>query len=97
MNDKLQHLLVAVLISIIVLIASHIWFPLEANLDLGLAAFVSFIFVVAKEIIWDKWFKLGTPELMDFFWGITGAIVGPALWLIGEMVLGISEPLPNWM
>lgn len=97
MNDKLLHFIAAVLITWAVLAASHLWFPLKYNWDYGLAFAVAFIAVVLKEAVWDMWLKKGTPELMDFFWGFVGAVVGPGLWLIVETILGTAEPLPNWM
>ena len=93
-KDKLWHFLAAMLIAWAVLGASHIWFPLHYNWDKGLAFAVAFLVVIAKELVWDKWLKMGTPELMDFFWGFVGAVVGPAVWMIGEMILGVAEPLP---
>ena len=38
--------------------------------------------------------KMGTPELMDFFWGFVGAIVGPAIWMVVELILGKADQLP---
>jgi hypothetical protein len=96
-KDKLWHFLVAMGIAWAVLIASHIWFPLHYNWDYGLAFIVALGATAAKELIWDKWLKLGTPQLMDFFWGFVGAVVAPALWMGVEMILGTAEPLPNWM
>lgn len=93
-KDKLWHFLGAILISWIVLLVSHLWFPLKYNWDFGLAFAVAFICVVLKEIVWDKWLKMGTPELMDFFWGFVGAIVGPAIWMIVELILGKADQLP---
>lgn len=93
-KDKLWHFLGAILISWVVLVASHLWFPLHYNWDLGLAFIVALACVAAKELIWDLWWKLGTPEKMDFFWGFVGAVVGPAIWMIVEMILGVAEPLP---
>jgi len=97
MNDKMKHFLAAVVIAIAAIAASHLWFPLQYNWDMAFGLAVALAATVAKEAIWDKWLKKGTPELMDFFWGFTGAVVGPALWLVGELILGVSEPLPNWM
>ena len=94
MNDKLKHFIAAVLITWIVLVASHLWFPLHYNWDMGLAFAVAFVAVAAKELIWDKWLGKGTFELMDFFWGFTGAVVGPAVWMIVELIMGVAEPLP---
>jgi hypothetical protein len=94
MNDKLKHFIVAVVITWVVLLASHLWFPLHYNWDFGLAAAVAIMVSAGKEMVWDKWWGLGTPELDDFFWGFVGAVVGPAVWMIGEMILGVAEPLP---
>lgn len=94
MNDKLLHFIVAVLITWAVLAASHLWFPLQYNWDMGLAFVVAMAAVVGKELLWDLWLHKGTPELMDFFWGFVGAIVGPALWMIAELILGVADPLP---
>lgn len=95
-KDKLWHFLGAVLITWIVLLASHLWFPMHYNWDYGLAFAVAFIVVVAKELVWDMWLKKGTPELMDFFWGFVAAVVGPAIWMVVEMIMGVAEPLPNF-
>ena len=94
MNDKLLHFIVAVLITWAVLAASHLWFPMHANWDYGLAFAVAFTAAAFKELVWDKWWGMGQFELMDFFWGFVGAVVGPALWMIGELILGVAEPLP---
>jgi len=94
MNDKVKHFIAAVVIAIAAIIASHMWFPMHYNWDMGFGFAVAFIATVFKEVVWDKWLKMGTPQLMDFFWGVTGAIVGPALWMIGELILGVAEPLP---
>lgn len=93
-KDKFRHFLGAILITWVVLLASHLWFPMLYNWDYGLAFLVAMICVAAKELIWDLLLKLGTPELMDFFWGFVGAVVGPAIWLITEMILGVADPLP---
>ena len=93
-KDKLYHFLAAVIITWIMLLASHIWFPLSANLDGGLGFAIAMFFVTAKEFIWDKWWKMGKFEMMDFFWGFVGAVVGPIIWLVVEMILGTAEPFP---
>ena len=93
-KDKLWHFLVAVLISWAVLGASHLWFPMHYNWDMGFGFAVAFAATIFKAVVWDRWLKLGTPELMDFFWGFAGAVVGPALWMIAELILGVAEPLP---
>ena len=61
---------------------------------LPLAFAVTLSAAIAKEVAWDLWLGRGTPEYYDFFWGFVGAVVGPALWMIGELILGKAEPLP---
>lgn len=97
MNDKFYHFIAGALIAIAVIAASHIWFPLLYNWDMGLGCFVAVLCAAAKEFIHDKLLHWGTPDFYDFFWSFFGAVVGPALWLAGELILGVSEPLPNWM
>lgn len=94
MNDKLLHFIVAALITWAVLAASHLWFPLHYNWDMALAFAVTLSAAVAKEVAWDLWLGRGDPDYYDFFWGFVGAVVGPALWMIGELILGKAEPLP---
>lgn len=94
MNDKLLHFIAAVLITWAVLAASHLWLPLHYNWDMALAFAVSLSATIAKEVVWDLWLGRGDPDYYDFFWGFVGAVVGPALWMIGEMILGVAEPLP---
>jgi len=96
-KDKLKHYIVITLIVLVVLIISHIWYPLHYNYDLGLACAVGVFVAAFKEYVLDKLLGWGTPELMDFFWGCVAAVVTPALWLVGELILGVAEPLPNWM
>jgi hypothetical protein len=93
-KDKLYHLIAAMLIAWMVLLASHLWFPLHYNWDFGLAFAVALMCTAAKELIWDKWWGLGTPDPYDFLWGFVGAVVGPALWMVVEMIIGKAEPLP---
>jgi hypothetical protein len=78
-----------------VLLASHLWFPMHYNWDTGLAFLVSLSCVAAKELIWDRLLKMGTPELQDFFWGFVGAVLAPVIWMGVELILGVAEPLPR--
>jgi len=94
MNDKLLHFIVAVLITWAVLAASRLWFPPHYNWDMALAFAVALSAAVAKEVAWDLWLGRGTPEYYDFFWGFVGAVVGPAVWMIAELIIGVAEPLP---
>ena len=93
----MKHFLAGALIAIAVIAASHLWFPLLYNWDMGLGCFIATLAAAAKEVIYDKWLRLGIPDFYDFFWGFFGAVVGPALWLTGELIFGVSESLPNWM
>ena len=95
-RDKVKHYAWITLICLAVLITSHLWYPLHYNWDLGLACVVGVFAAAFKELIIDKLLGWGTPELMDFFWGFVAAVVTPGLWLVGEMILGIAEPLPNF-
>lgn len=94
MNDKLIHFIIAVLITWAVLAASHLWFPLHYNWDMALAFGVALLATIVKELVWDLQFGHGNPEYYDFFWGFIGAVVGPAVWMIAELILGKAEPLP---
>ena len=94
MNDKLLHFIVAALITWAVLAASHLWFPLHYNWDMALAFGVALLATITKELVWDLQFGHATPEYYDFFWGFVGAVVGPAVWMIAELILGKAEPLP---
>ena len=96
-KDKLWHYIIITLIVLWVLITSHIWYPLHYNYDLGLACVVGILAAAFKEVVIDKLLGWGTPELMDFFWGFVASVVTPAIWLGVEMILGVAEPLPNWM
>lgn len=95
-RDKVKHYAWITLICLAVLITSHLWYPLHYNWDLGLACVVGIFAAAFKEYVIDKLLGWGTPELMDFFWGFVAAVVTPGLWLVGEMILGIAEPLPNF-
>lgn len=96
-KDKVKHYAWITLICLAVLITSHLWYPMHYNYDLGLAAAVGIFAAAFKEYVIDKLLGWGTPELMDFFWGFVAAVVTPGLWLVGEMILGVAEPLPNFL
>jgi len=95
-KDKVKHYVRITLICLAVLISSHLWYPLHYNWDLGLAFAVGIFVAAFKEVVIDKLLGWGTPQLMDFFWGFVAAVVTPGLWLVGEMLLGVAEPLPNF-
>ena len=96
-KDKLWHYIIISLICLVVLITSHLWYPMHYNYDLGLAAAVGIFAAAFKEYVMDKLLGWGTPELMDFFWGFVAAVVTPGLWLVVETILGTAEPLPNFL
>lgn len=57
------------------------------NWDCGAVAFGGIILSAAKEIVFDKWLKMGTPQFYDAVWGSTGAILGPGAVLLIEGIL----------
>lgn len=65
MNDKLMHFLMGVSISL--------FFGLLVSSMVGLI--FACIGGAAKELIWDKWLKKGTPELMDFIATASGGFL----------------------
>lgn len=65
------------------------------NWDAAIACGVSLLVAIGKEIVWDMWFGLGTPQFYDFVWGLVGAVIGPIIWLLVEVFLGVSTPLPK--
>jgi len=62
MNDKLKHFLAAAVIAIAAIAASHLWFPMQYNWDMAFGFFIAVLAAAAKEIIYDKWLKSGTPD-----------------------------------
>jgi len=65
MNDKLKHFLLGVAISLFfgTLISPVVGFAL------GVMA------AITKELIWDKWLKKGTPEVLDFLATALGSLL----------------------
>jgi hypothetical protein len=45
------------------------------------------IAVVAKELIWDKWWGRGTPEFDDFLFSLWGAFSAMFAWAIVETIV----------
>jgi len=87
MGDKLKHFLACILITWIVLLVFHLFYPLGYNWDAGIATVVAILIAGAKEIVWDKWLRKGQPDYYDFFWGVCGAVLGPVLWMVGELII----------
>lgn len=63
-HDKLLHFFYATLISFVLI-----------NIDSWIGFFIALLIFIAKEIIYDKWLKKGTPELLDFIYGAIPAIL----------------------
>lgn len=65
MNDKLKHFFMGLSISLFfgVLISPVL------GVFLGIGA------GIAKELIWDKWLKKGTPEVLDFLATALGSLL----------------------
>ncbi len=76
MNDKLTHFLMGVSISL--------FFGLLISSMAGLI--FACLGGAAKELIWDKWLKKGTPELLDF---ISTALGGFVIAILLKLIWGI--------
>ena len=88
MNDKLKHFLACGMISTIVLILFAV-IP-HGNMygwDKAIAIGVGCLAAAAKELIWDKWLKKGTPDYYDFFWGVCGSFAFTFVWIIVETII----------
>ena len=71
MNDKVKHIIAGVIIGLITaLLIRRFW--IKDLMILG--AVVALLTGVAKEIIWDKWFKKGTPEFADAWFTLWGGL-----------------------
>ena len=71
-KDKILHFIAGLCITLFFsIILSPIWGVL-----FGIA------FGIAKELIWDKWLKKGTPELLDFLATALGSLLTFALLLV---------------
>lgn len=71
-KDKILHFVAGIGVTLFFsIILSPIWGVL-----FGIA------FGIGKELIWDKWWKKGTPELLDFLATALGSLLMFALVLI---------------
>lgn len=62
MNDKVKHIIAGMIIGLITaLLIRRFW--IKDLMILG--AVVALLAGAAKELIWDKWLKKGTPEFAD--------------------------------
>jgi len=70
MNDKVKHIIAGMVIGLITALLIRIW-----NSDLMiLGAGLAMLGGAAKELIWDKWFKKGTPEFADAWFTLWGGL-----------------------
>jgi hypothetical protein len=87
MKDKLKHFLVCGIVSIltlgVLLLLGTNWSGYEKLLALSFGVGAA----LAKEMIWDKWLHLGTPEFYDFVAGLFGAFAGTFIWIIIETII----------
>lgn len=65
-KDDLMHILVSVIIMTVLKLLLPWW----------IAALLTILIGILKELIWDKWLKKGTPEWRDIVSDIIGIIIG---------------------
>lgn len=65
-KDDLLHILVSVIIMTVLKLLLPCW----------IAAILTMLVGILKELIWDKWLKKGTPEWRDIVSDIIGIIIG---------------------
>ena len=65
-RDKFMHFGVGMFITLLI--------GIPFNPLIGLI--VSVIISICKELLWDKWWEKGTPELADLLFGAVGAFIG---------------------
>ena len=65
-KDDLLHILVSVIIMTVLKLLLPWW----------IAALITLLVGILKELIWDKWLKKGTPEWRDIVSDIIGIIIG---------------------
>lgn len=53
-----------------------LWFALHSVWCVVIAIGVTIVLCIAKEIIYDKAMKRGTPEWRDLWFGVAGALIG---------------------
>lgn len=71
MNDKVKHIIAGVVIGLITALLIRLFWTKDLMI---LGAVVALLTGVAKEIIWDKWFKKGTPEFADAWFTLWGGL-----------------------
>lgn len=65
-KDDLLHILFSVIIMTVLKLLLPWW----------IAALLTILIGILKELIWDKWLKKGTPEWRDLLSDIIGIIIG---------------------
>ena len=69
MNDKVKHIIAGAIIGVVFAVLIKIFWIRDLMI---LSAGIALLAGIAKEIIWDKWLRKGTPEFTDAwftFWG----------------------------
>lgn len=92
MNDKLKHYIGGAIISFLML-AFFIMFIQKPyyGWHIGAAAIMTVISAVGKELVWDKWLKMGTPELDDVLYTIYGGWSICIIWAIVETIIYVIK------
>ena len=85
-NDKLKHFIACAAVTLIILIIFTFIGKEMYGWDKGIAVLAGWIIAAAKEIVWDGWFKKGTKDFYDFFWGGAGSTTAMFIWVIIEML-----------
>lgn len=65
-KDDLLHILFSVIVMTVLKLLLPCW----------IAALITLLVGILKELIWDKWLKKGTPEWRDLMSDIIGIIIG---------------------
>ncbi len=87
MRDKVLHTLAGAVIALTVLAIFALFQTQWHGWEKFIALSVSILISAAKEVVWDKWLKRGTPDFYDFVAGLYGAFGGVFLWVIMETII----------
>lgn len=95
-KDKQLHLLVGLALSILAglfvypLVVWLSWSWLKVFVMMGAVGFGLFVATVAgalKELVWDKWWKRGHPEWLDFWATALGGVIGSSVvWVLFKLL-----------
>jgi len=79
MNDKFKHNILCLFISFISVITFFVIKSGVGQYDRLIALLIGVLIALGKEIIYDKLLRNGTPEKLDFIFGVTGSLAGIGL------------------